>query len=172
MPSRRPSTGWLQLALGIAAVLIVGFGIGRWSAVSAANDEVERVASEARESVDDAGIYRVAAMDHLDQLDMFITLFRADANAGRTDSGTADWARDLLMTTRLMLDSPAGEDVGLRRLFEDLELVLVQIADYVSERDETELDLIQDDLDGHGILLRLKAELAVNRADLTAQGEI
>jgi hypothetical protein len=38
------------------------------------------------------------------------------------------WARDLLTTTRLLLDSPAGADPARRELLETLELVLVQIA--------------------------------------------
>jgi hypothetical protein len=38
------------------------------------------------------------------------------------------WARDLLATTRLLLDSPAGADAQRRGLLEALELVLVQIA--------------------------------------------
>lgn len=169
-PRRFP--GLIQIAMGVAAVLLVGIGIGRWSA----SDQPPAVApvgtwSEAG-GFDEVEIYRVAAMDHLDQLDMFITLFQSDADAGRTDSTTGVWARDLLMTTRLMMDSPAGDDPGLRELLEDLELILAQIADYAVQRDDTELELIQEDLEDDGILLRLKAELAVNSVDVSAQGEI
>lgn len=170
-PVPRRSTSWRQVALGVAAILIVGIGIGRWS-VSSAPNAANRMAMTVPDSADDSQVYRVAAMDHLDQLDMFITLFKADAREGLTDSSTGVWAQDLLMTTRLMMDSPAGDDPGMRELLEDLELVLAQITDYVAQRDETELELIQEDLDDNGVLLRLKAELAVNGADLTAQGEI
>lgn len=170
-PIAKPSTTWKQVVLAIAAVLIVGIGIGRWSVTGVSND-ANIVATTIPDSSDDSQVYRVAAMDHLDQLDMFITLFKADAREGRTDSSTGVWAQDLLMTTRLMMDSPAGDDPGMRELLEDLELVLAQITDYVAQRDETELELIQEDLEDNGVLLRLKAELAVNSADLTAQGEI
>lgn len=168
-PQKRPAMTWLSVAAGLAAVLIVGIGIGRWTVTPPMTGEV--VAAEPADSVDVVEIYRVAAMDHLDQLDMFITLFQADEDV-RTDSTTAAWARDLLSTTRLMLDSPAADDPGLRELLEDLELIMAQIASYVRQRDATELDLIQEDLDDDGILLRLKAELAVSSADLPAQGEI
>jgi len=166
---RRP-VRWLPLAAGIAAVLAVGIGIGRWT-VNQPEMTGDLVAAEPPDSVDVAQIYRVAALDHLDQLDMFITLFQADDDV-RTDSTTGVWARDLLSTTRLMLDSPAADDPGLRELLEDLELIMVQIADYVTQRDATELELIEEDLNDDGILLRLQAELAVSTADLPAQGDI
>jgi hypothetical protein len=37
------------------------------------------------------------------------------------------WGREVLSSTRLLLDSPAGRDPQLRPLLDDLELVLVQI---------------------------------------------
>ena len=37
------------------------------------------------------------------------------------------WGRDVLTSTRLLLDSPAGDDPRLRALLDDLELVLVQV---------------------------------------------
>jgi hypothetical protein len=39
----------------------------------------------------------------------------------------ARWARDVLSSTRLLLDSPASRDPQLRALLADLELVLAQI---------------------------------------------
>jgi len=39
----------------------------------------------------------------------------------------ARWARDVLSSTRLLLDSPAGRDPQMRTLFTDLELILAQI---------------------------------------------
>ena len=43
------------------------------------------------------------------------------------DSLTGKWAREMLTNTRLLLDSPAGDDPVRRRLLEDLETVLVQL---------------------------------------------
>ena len=37
------------------------------------------------------------------------------------------WARDVLSSTRLLLDSPASRDPQLERLLGDLELLLVKI---------------------------------------------
>jgi len=47
--------------------------------------------------------------------------------SGALDGRLSSWARQLLQDTRLLLDSPAGEDPRRRRLLEDLELVLAQI---------------------------------------------
>ena len=82
------------------------------------------------------------------------------------------WARELLVTTRLMLDSPAREDAELRQLLEDLEFVLAQIAEYVEQRDGAELELIERDLQEQDVLLRLQAELAVSDPSSPVRGEI
>jgi hypothetical protein len=44
------------------------------------------------------------------------------------DARLAKWARPLLGDTRLLLDSPAASDPRRRRLLEDLELVLAEVA--------------------------------------------
>jgi hypothetical protein len=69
-----------------------------------------------------------ATARHLAEVEVLLTAFRADARAGAVDRDVADWARDLLGTTRLLLDSPAGDDARLRRLLGDLEVVLAQMA--------------------------------------------
>jgi hypothetical protein len=74
---------------------------------------------------------RVATAQHLARVEALLTTFAADRGGAPTgDAAEADaaWARDLLVTTRLLLDSPAGRDPTRRALLEDLELVLVQIA--------------------------------------------
>jgi hypothetical protein len=72
----------------------------------------------------------------------------------------ASWARDLLTDTRLLLSSPAAEDAATRRLLEDLELVLSQIATIPSARAEEEVELIQDGINQSDVLLRLRAATA------------
>jgi len=73
-------------------------------------------------------IYRFAAAQTLGQAELLLTSFRADTRArGSVDPQVAEWAGDVLSSTRLLLDSPAGRDPKLRALLEDVELVLAQI---------------------------------------------
>jgi hypothetical protein len=72
---------------------------------------------------------RAAADQHLAHAEALLTAFAAPEPDGRdTAAPESAWARDLLTTTRLLLDSPAGRDPTRRALLEDLELVLGQIA--------------------------------------------
>jgi hypothetical protein len=75
-------------------------------------------------------LYRAAAIQTLVQAEAVLTAYRG-AEAGAPDPQTmrqsARWARDVLSSTRLLMDSPAGRDPRMRALFTDLELVLAQI---------------------------------------------
>jgi hypothetical protein len=51
-------------------------------------------------------------------------------------------------------------------------MVLAQIAEYVDERDQTELELIEQDLLEQDVLLRLQSELSMNDPALPVRGEI
>ena len=89
--------------------------------------------SGTREGVDASdATYRLATLQHLAQSEMLLTEYRAGARS--TDRPMlGPWARDLLGTTRLLMDSHAAEDARLRPLLEDLELVLAQIVQHASD---------------------------------------
>jgi hypothetical protein len=77
-------------------------------------------------------LYHAAAVQTLVQAEALLTNYRrADDVAGAHDQESmlqaARWARDVLSSTRLLLDSPASRDPQLRALLADLELVLAQI---------------------------------------------
>jgi hypothetical protein len=77
-------------------------------------------------------LYHAAAIQTLAQAEALLTTYRrADEVAGARDQESmlqaARWARDVLSSTRLLLDSPASRDPQLRALLADLELVLAQI---------------------------------------------
>jgi hypothetical protein len=74
-------------------------------------------------------------------------------------------AHDLLLTTRLLLDSPAAADPRFRALLEDLELVLAQVVRLQSEQRRDELDLIRQALEQRDVLLRLRTAVADISAD-------
>jgi hypothetical protein len=73
-------------------------------------------------------LYHAAAVQTLSQAEALLVAWRVDAprdTAAARQLGT--WARDVLGSTRLLLDSPAASDPRLRSLLDDLELVLAQI---------------------------------------------
>ena len=77
-------------------------------------------------------------------------------------------ANELLLTTRLLLDSQSGSDPALRNLLDDLELVLVQVVRLEKERDRsrrTELELIQQALDQRDVIPRLRTAASEYAAD-------
>lgn len=69
---------------------------------------------------------RAATQQHLARAEVLLATFAGHESGGAAPDSA--WARDLLTTTRLLLDSPAGRDPTRRALLEDLELVLAQIA--------------------------------------------
>lgn len=112
--------------------------------------------------------YQVATTEHLSQSEAFLTLFRASVQRGGNEHLASAAARQLLATNRLLLDSPAGSDVKTRLLLQDLELVLVQIAQLSRRPSSPDLDLITEGLKGGDVMSRLRT--AVPAGTSTTQG--
>jgi hypothetical protein len=100
--------------------------------------------------------FRLAALEHLVRTEVLLTSFQVDSRAGRLDTGLELWARELLSTTRLLLDSPAAAEPRLEGLLRDLELVLAQIAQYPEGRTQGELELIDQALLDNDVITRLR----------------
>lgn len=146
---------WLRWAVAAAAVLVVGIGIGRWSVQqrAAGTPSVVASADTARQDV----AYELAAQQYLSRTEVLLTDFRAQSAGGQIDPQFVASARDLLATTRLMLDSPAARDQRLRSLLEDLELVLAQITQLTAEPGrKTEMDFINQGMNQRSVLTRLR----------------
>ena len=159
----RPRLKW---GLGIAALLALGVGIGRWTAPGGSVGPVAAV-----DSGSDGLAYRVAATQYLSRAETFLTEFRTDVGAGQVDARFARQAGDLLSGTRLMLDSPAAGDPVVRSLLEDLELVLVQIALLTADpSNRAELDLITRGMEQRGVLTKLRTAIPAGPAVAQAQG--
>lgn len=157
--------GWTGWAIGIAAVLMVGIGLGR---LSVRPEGVPQVATAPAASVpapDATGetAYQVAASQHLGQAEMLLTSFRSEARTGDVDARVGVWAKDLLATTRLLLDSPAGADPKLRVLLEDLELVLAQLSqlpsDGSTEEARQEVEIATDAIEEGGVLPKIRTAI-------------
>lgn len=138
---------WMTWSAAAAAVLVVGIAIGRMTAGGA-----RHVATRDAEIA-----YRVAATPYLTRTEALLTSFRAESRSGRVDTAFAAQAQDLLVTTRLMLNSPAARDPRLASLLQDLEVMLVQIAQLPAGSDRNDVELINQGLDQRSVMLRLRA---------------
>ena len=114
----------------------------------------------------------MAAAQYLSRTEALLTGFRSEARTGRIDLQFAGQARDLLTTTRLMLDSPAAADPRLKSLLEDLELVLAQIAQVPQGSDRADLQLINQGLEQRSVLLRLRTANPAGPGPVRAQGAL
>ena len=159
----------LHWGLGIAAVLALGIGIGRWTArgPQGAETTAGRVPNEPGTLA-----YRVAAAQYLSRTEALLTGFRTEARPSTPDAQFAAQARDLLTTTRLMLDSPAARDGRLKALLEDLELVLAQIAQLPAGGDKEDVQLITQGLDERSVLLRLRTAIPAGPGPVRMQGAL
>ena len=122
--------GWVApLRYAVAASLLIGAGIGLgyWMRGPAATAPVVVASTNAAaDSAVTRTVYDVASVQHLTAVEALLTSFRAEERS-ETDVALQRWARDLLASTRLLMDSPAGEDAVRHQLLEDLEYVLAQI---------------------------------------------
>jgi hypothetical protein len=152
-PSVRPSH-WLAWVTGIAALLVLGIGIGRMSVgpTTSSTPTPETIAEAPTKTPGPNTAFRLATTEHLSQVETFLTSFRL----GGSDSQFTGRARDLLTSTRLLLDSRVVEDPRTRALLEDLELILVQIARLGPAGRDQELDLITDGLEQRQVIPRLR----------------
>jgi hypothetical protein len=103
--------------------------------------------------------YSVASQRHMASAEALITVVTATPRDAMMDSLTTKWAREMLSSTRLLLDSPAGDDALRRRLLEDLETLLVQLVQR-SGGAVDERDLIDRTLQRTQLLTRLRTNAA------------
>jgi hypothetical protein len=158
------STAWLA-----AATLLLGIGIGalipRAKNPAPTQSSIVQTATT-RDTSAVADAYRDQTHTYLGQAAaLLISLPARDGNA-KADSTFSNKAADLLVTTRLLIDSPAAsQDPKLRSLLEDLELVLVQIARLRDERSSRrDLDLIHQAVEQGDVLSRLNSAVATTQS--------
>lgn len=175
--SRRRTT-WIWPTV-IAAALLIGVGIDRFMLSSNAPSGVAEVATmhapmaRGDTSGDSAssGLYRVAAVQTLTQAEALLTAYRSTDMATRNPAAAKQlgrWGREVLSSTRLLLDSPAGDDPQLRALLDDIELVLVQIIRLSgAPPDSTERALIDGAMREHDLLPRIRTVVPAGNAGAT-----
>lgn len=145
----------LALAAGVAALLALGIGLGRWT-VRTPNPPSAPTSVAALPAERGSAAYQLATTEHLGQAEAFLTLFRASIRGQGNERLASATARQLLATNRLLLDSPAAKDARMRLLLQDLELVLAEIAQLSPQPRAADLDLIAEGLEEGGMLSRLR----------------
>ena len=111
--------------------------------------------------------YRTAALQTLAQAEALLTAYRGAENVrdAAAMQQAARWARDVLSSTRLLLDSPAGRDPQMRTLFTDLELILAQIVQLSgTPLQARERELIEDAMRDRDLLPRIRSAVPAGLA--------
>lgn len=150
--------------LPLAAVLLLGVALGRFSA-RRAPASLEIAARAPSDTVSLAEPYQSTASRYLGQTAALLVALPGEVRAGRADDRFLGRAHDLLLTTRLLLDSPASADPRFRTLLEDLELVLAQVVRIQTDQGRVDLDLIREALEQRDVLPRLRTAVADISAD-------
>ena len=157
--------------LAAAATLVIGIGIGRYVPRSPGSSETPppapAMASAGQPAGDTSAIvdaYRDQTSHYLGQAAALLISLPAKDASGQADAAFAGKAAELLVTTRLLIDSPAARDPKLRSLLEDLELVLVQIARLRGGKSRGDLDLIHQAVDQGDVLSRLNSAAVTNQS--------
>ena len=152
--------------LAAAAALFIGIAIGRKSTSESSSAPVAVTASAAGQGSPAATpaseTYRDATTRYLAQAAALLIALPTTTGPDRFTSAAnntklADKASDLLVTTRLLLDSPAAQDPQLHSLLEDLELVFAQIARLRVDKSKSDLDLIHQAVEQGNVLSRLNS---------------
>jgi len=177
VPTSKGAFNWTRVA-AIAAVLVGGVAIGRYvvpakptivastDSASAVNDRAGNGAGLGPDALAELAPsndpVRVAMGEHLARTVALLTTVRDQDPAMGPGADVSAWARDLLSTTRLLIDEPQLRDERTRRLLQDLELVLVQIIQARGSAPETQR-APKETIRETNLLLRVRAVVTASR---------
>ncbi|HEY5546261.1 MAG TPA: hypothetical protein VIK50_09420 [Gemmatimonadaceae bacterium] len=154
--TRTPS--WRIFSIGLAAALMMGIGLGRFSMKEAPAPTVAAVPTDTAATA--SGAYDRAASELLGRTVALLTSLPSQGRSVAAGERFSNQATELLTSTRLLLDSPAASDARFKDLLEDLELVLAQIAMLQTGRTRQEIDLITDALEERDVVPRIRSAVA------------
>lgn len=150
---------WLQMA----AVLVIGIGLGRVSPVLQQRLAEPTISPSPTAAVPAA--YSGVTDRYLGETAALLIALPAELRSNTIDSVFNARADELLLQTRLLLDSPAASDPALRTLFEDLEMILVQIVRLQAGRDSTHIELLNEALERGNVIPRLRTAVVEHIGD-------
>ena len=151
------SSPWLRMA----AVLVLGVAIGRGSTLfqRSAPPVSQTVATTGKDAGDS---YQLTTDRYLDQTVALLVQLPKQLQSGRTDSAFVARANKSLTTLRLLMDSPAASNPRMRSLFEDLELVLVQVVQMPKTGSAADASLIRQAMQQRDVMPRLRDAVGDN----------
>lgn len=94
---------------------------------------------------------------HLERAAILLTAFRTDRRTPASEQDLAQWARELLLDTRMFLGLSDFSSPIEQALLEDLELVLIQIAGLGPGAPDFEWALARESMERRATLTRLRA---------------
>ncbi len=115
------------------------------------------------------GSYQVATQRHLADAEALLTSFSLGSRDARMDAQFAVWAKGLLSNTRLLLDSPAGDDPRRAKLLQDLELVLAQIVQLSPNAQAQDRELIQGSIQTGHVMSRLRTAIPAGQSGVATE---
>ncbi len=138
----------------------------RARALASAEPATNGVAGDNGAATNQSLAYRLVVLQHLAGSEAMITSFRSSARNGQLDAELASWSRELLSTTRLLESSQASTDPVMKRLLDDLDLVISQIVQYTNKgtANPEELDLIEQSINKRGVMSKLRSTLPARNA--------
>jgi hypothetical protein len=107
--------------------------------------------------------YDVLATETLTAAEALLVSFRTSEDTALDDL-MRRWSRELLSTTRLLMESPAAKDVQRRRLLEDLELVLVQLAQLPATDAAFDREIVKRAIARRQVLTRIRTAIPAGRS--------
>ena len=166
---------WARTLLPLAAMLVLGFGLGRFVPPRATGEDSTATAAASApagvtQRADAAPVLLTSqeapfvgvATDYLERVTALLATLVEETRRGKPLEYSKGQARDLLATTRLLMETPQATGGHLRQLLDDLELVLAQIARLPSRPPAPDVYLIEQTLDQREVLPRLRVMLAEN----------
>ena len=114
---------WVAVA-SAAAVVVIAVGVSRRDPGPATSATPAVSLDSAANSV----AWQQASSEHFGMAESMLTML-SNSPKHQGDAQLTAWSRDLLESTRLLIDSPAGRDPKRRVLLMELELILVQLVE-------------------------------------------
>jgi hypothetical protein len=140
---------WLRMA----AVLVLGVAIGRVSTSDKTEETPAATLVATVESTEDS--YQMTTERYLGQTVTLLVSLPNQLRDSRVDTAFVRRAGESLATLRLLMDSPAANNPRMRALFEDLELVLVQVVQMPENGSATDAKLIRQAMQDKDVMPRL-----------------
>jgi hypothetical protein len=157
-PRRSPAFRIIRIASGVAAILVLGVFIGRMSEQQPVPVPVPVAVRQVETSDPDIkkDIYRLAARDLFSRADYLLTDFKV-RSCGKDDlSEVPAWAGGMLVQTRLLMDTDVAEDIEMKILLDELELVLAQIVGLSRDNCASDMAWIRQGLQERDTIDRLR----------------